>query len=282
MIKTEKHLAFILKVHIKELRSILTNIDKYYGETIIVKTDKFDNPKLKLNGEPKTRIINPSRNRLKVIQKRLQLNVLQQLEMPDYAYGAIKGKDNLTNAKRHLGKKYKFTTDLRDFYPSISNRIVNQMLLNEGFSPTVAHLITRLTTYKGYVPQGAPTSSTIANLVFKSTGDKLSDLAKRIDATFTSFVDDLTFSSPEDFKEVLPEILSIIAENHRISHSKTNYSRNPNITGVHVMNNHLMLPKSFMDKINNLEGKTPEQIEGLYRYKKRVNIMNYGNGSLKK
>jgi RNA-directed DNA polymerase len=276
MINTPKHLAFVLKVDLKEIRSILNDIDKHYREKIVVKTDKFGKPKLDSKGKPKQRIINPSVNRLKVIQKRIQKNILLKLHMPDYAYGAVKGRDNVSNAKKHQGKKYKFTTDLKDFFPSITNKSVYEMFVGEKFSHEVASLLTKLTTYKGKIPQGAPTSSTLANLVFRKTGDILDNFSKENGLTFTSFVDDMTFSSPNDFKEIVPEILDIITADFKISHKKTNYSRNPNITGLHPMNNHLKLPDSFMEKYLERDEKTPEQKAGILRYKEKIEVVNYG------
>ena len=276
MISTPKHLAFVLKVDLKEIQSILNDIDKHYREKIIVKTDKFGKLKLDSKGKPKQRIINPSINRLKVIQKRIQKNILLKLHMPDYAFGAVKGRDNVSNAKKHQGKKYKFTTDLKDFFPSITNKSVYEMFVGEKFSHEVASLLTKLTTYKGKIPQGAPTSSTLANLVFRKTGDILDKFSKDNGLTFTSFVDDMTFSSPNDFKEIVPEILDIITADFKISHKKTNYSRNPNITGLHPMNNHLKLPDSFMEKYRERDEKTPEQKAGILRYKEKIEVVNYG------
>lgn len=117
MIKTTKHLAYKLKFDFKEIQSIIGNIDNFYGERIEIKTDKFDNPKLDGKGNPKKRIINPSKKRLKILQKRIHKNILNEIKMPDYAFGAVKRKDNVGNAKKHQGKKYKFTTDLKDFFP---------------------------------------------------------------------------------------------------------------------------------------------------------------------
>lgn len=276
MISTTKHLAYILKVDFKEVQAIIENIDSFYKEKIEIKTDKFEKPKLDANGNPRKRIIHPSQRRLKVIQKRILKNILNKIEMPSYAYGAVKKKDNVDNAKKHQGKKYKFTTDLKDFFPSIKNKAVFKMFVSQGFSPEVSRILTQLTTYKGQIPQGAPTSSTLANLVFIKTGDILNKFAKDNGATFTSFVDDMTFSSAQDFKSKLPQILEIITADYKISHKKTNYSRNPNVTGLHVMNNHLELPKSFKAKLASTENKTPQQIAGLLLYKEKVDRVNGG------
>ncbi|WP_010665274.1 reverse transcriptase family protein [Marinilabilia salmonicolor] len=267
MINTLKHLAFILKVNLSEIESIIQNIDKYYTERVITKEGK--------NGKTKSRTINPSHNRLKVIQKRIQKNILLNVRLPDYAYGAVKGRDNVDNTNVHKGKKYKFTTDLRNFFPSISHHHVFKMFRLNDFSPEVSRVLTQLTTYKGKLPQGSPTSSTIANLVFVQTGNNLSLFAKQYNITFTSFVDDLTFSSPVDFKEKSNMIIEMVTKDgFKISHNKTNYSRNPIVTGLIPMNNYLRLPDSFMDKLKDSSGKTKEQIKGLLLYKQKVDRIN--------
>src|SRR4051812_17150375 len=112
MIKTLKHLAYTLKVELSEIDMILSNVDKFYYEKIEVKKDKNGLPKIK-KGKVQQRVINPSLRRLKIIQSRILKNVLVPLKLPDYAYGGIRGRDNILNAKVHQGKKYNFTTDLK-------------------------------------------------------------------------------------------------------------------------------------------------------------------------
>lgn len=273
MIKTAKHLAYELKVELSEIDHIIKNIDSFYYQKKTIKKNDNGEPKVK-NGIIQKRVLNPSIKRLKVIQKRLQKNILQNLTIPDYAFGAIKGKDNISNAKRHQGKKYIFTTDLTNFFPSVNHKQVFEMFISFDFSPTVARLLTKLTTYKGKLPQGAPTSPIVANLVFVKTGKRLQEIAKEYNLTFTSFVDDLTFSSPTDFKDKIPNILDAVVEDgFKISHKKTNYkTKLPTVTGVIVKNNSLDLPKEFKYKMND-ETQSEERLIGLKRYHDRV--INY-------
>jgi RNA-directed DNA polymerase len=272
MVKTLSHLCYLLKVKESELNIIIGNIDKFYYEKIELKTEKDCTPKLDKHGIQKKRIIHPSINRLKVIQKRIQTNILILLKLPVYAFGAVKKKDNILNARAHQGKKFIFTTDLKDFFPSIRHGKVFEMFCLFEFSPTVARILTQLTTYKGKVPQGAPTSATIANLVFVKTGKKLNEFAQTLGITFTSFIDDLTFSAPADFKDNVQFIIDTIQnDGFRISHKKTNYkTKNPVVTGIVVKNNNLDLTDTFQIKLQNIEGKTPEQIAGLMGYADRV------------
>lgn len=273
MINTIKHLCYALKIDESELNFMISNIDNFYYEKIEHKINPDKSPKLDKHGNPKKRILHPSINRLKVIQKRIKAFLIETIEMPDYAYGGIKGKDNIKNARKHQGKKFNFTTDLKDFYPSIRNSQVFLMFRINNFSPTAARVLTKLTTYKGKVPQGAPTSSIIANLVFITTGKKLQEFAKENIITFTSFVDDLTFSSPFDFKGKSQEIINILVEDgFRISHSKTNYkTKNPKVTGVIVKNNNLSTTNDLKSKIQQATQDSNEsKLKGLKIYESRI------------
>ena len=81
------------------------------------------------NGRQKRRIINPSTLKLKEIQKRINKSILNKMSIPKYIFGGAKGKDNVLNAKQHQGKKFKFITDLTNFFPSITNKMVYDMFI---------------------------------------------------------------------------------------------------------------------------------------------------------
>ena len=117
-----------------------------------------------------------------------------------------------------------------------------------------------------------PTSPMVSNLVFIKTGKNLQIFADENKLTFTSLIDDLTFSSPFDFKDISNQIIQMIClDGYRISHSKTNYkTRNPKVTGVIVKNNCLALSDEIKTKLANTEGKTPDQIRGLQNYADRI------------
>ncbi|MCL9981157.1 MAG: reverse transcriptase family protein [Bacteroidia bacterium] len=275
MINTLKYLAYSLKVDQSELLAICENIENFYYERVTPKLDKHNKPKLK-HGIEQKRIINPSINRLKVIQKRILSNILNKIPLPEYAYGAIKGRDNLSNAKKHKGKKYKFTTDLRDFFPSVTNKMVFEMFIFNGFSPTVARFLVKLTTLKGHLPQGASTSPMLANLVFQTRTKDLLEITEKYNLTFTSFIDDVTFSSSVNFKDQISEILNVLkTAGFKISHSKTYYKSSPaEVTGILVKNNTITITESFRKKLKLKENETPAQMAGKKRYARRIKESN--------
>lgn len=100
-----------------------------------------------------TRTINPPKDELKDIQKRINGYLVANIKMPEYAYGGIKNKDTIRNAQFHKGQKYIFQTDLKDFFPYITHKTVYAMYVRVGFSHDVASLLTKLTTYKSGITE---------------------------------------------------------------------------------------------------------------------------------
>lgn len=266
-----------LGLPLSKVQDLLADIDSNYGEIIKYKIDsdgqrKKNKPKYvdKL-GEFCTRVINPPSDRLKHIQKCINKYLNAKIPLPKYAFGAVKNKDNVKNALEHKGQKYVFQTDIRDFFPSISNKRVYEALVSAGFSQDLASLITRLTTYKGHLPQGAPTSTFLANLVFSTTGDQIQHIANQYNLRFTTFVDDVTLSSQSDFKDLVPVIIEIITNaGYKISHSKTTYKSGiTEITGVKMLNNSMTVTDKFRAKCAN-EFNSEATLKGLQNYKSRV------------
>jgi len=281
MITNIKHLCYVLKSNINTIENIIDNIDAYYVSWDKIKTDKDTNQPILVNGEPKVRHLNSTKSDLKKIQKRIYKFLLKEITLPEYAYGGVSKRDNVINAKKHQGNKYIFTTDLKAFFPSISHKDVFLLYLELGFSPTISRILTKLTTYNFQLPQGVPTSTILANLVFRKTGDKILEFAKSNNITFTTFVDDITLSSKKDFKEKIPDILNIIVnDGYAISHQKTFYkTKNPVITGIICQNNKLKLEQTLYKRATRLklmkeaqpdDNKAIKRHEGLLRYKQKV------------
>lgn len=277
MIRTLKHLTYTLRTGLATINDILADIDSYYISWSKIKTDKDTGlPLTDADGNHRTRQLNSTKIELKRIQKRILVLLMSHVEIPLYAFGGVPKKDNIKNAKYHQGNKYIFTTDLRSFFPSISHNRVFEVYCNNGYSPTVARILTKLTTYKYQLPQGVPTSTLLALLAFKSTGDKLNEYAIQHNLKFSIFVDDITISSKEDFKHLVPEILNIISTSgYKISHNKTFYkTKNPIVTGVKCQNNRIKLPQSIYKRISRFNNSNDSRYKGLIMYKKHVETLN--------
>lgn len=162
-------------------------------------------------------------------------------------------------------------TDIKDFFPSITNGQVFRMFKENGFSNDIAHVITKLTTYLGSVPQGAPTSTAVANLTFVKVDKALIDYCALHNITYSRFVDDLSFSSDKDFIPLVREMISIIYKNgFKINRKKTHYKVGPvDITGVNVRNNCLRPTKEFLEIYRHKKSSKPTKL-GRKRYIRRI------------
>jgi RNA-directed DNA polymerase len=141
----------------------------------------------------KRSIDNPSEE-LKSVQRRIVRKLLGQTP-PDFLFGAVKGKTIHDNAALHHGAQYVVKMDIKSYYPSVTNDHVYRIWRHElGCSHEVAKLLTRLTTYERHLPQGAPTSSILANIYLSSVYEPILERCSNLDLKTGAFVDDLVFS----------------------------------------------------------------------------------------
>lgn len=239
MINTDKHLAYQLRSSLQELYGITSDLDSYYFTKIQPK-EKYGSYQVDEKGRLRYRKLCVSRSHLKRLQEKIN-TFLQKIQLPSYAFGSVKEKSNILNARQHVNSKYFFSVDLKNYFPNISHHQVCQMFKRNKFSPAVARILTQLTTYKGGLPQGPPTSPLIANLVFVETGKRLLEAIKDHEIIFTTYLDDLTFSSKKDFRFLIPTLLQIIKEGGFIlNHKKINYKVDKaEVTGVIIYQNKL-------------------------------------------
>jgi len=250
MIKSLPNLYSFLHLTWAELNIILDNIDKYYKPVTIPKR-KFGEDQVDNKGNIRYRnLLDPKRS-LKITQQKIN-NLLQNVSLPDCMYGSVRGKNHILNARKHLTQKHFLTIDLKDFFSKITHYKVHQMFINNGFSHCTSHILTKLTTIHGSLPQGAPSSPVIANLVFMNTAKRLFEFSNRHGITYTNYLDDQSFSSKYSFKHLVPEILKIIKEDGFFpSHNKIHYRiYTCEITGLVVKNNLLDLVPEMKKKIN--------------------------------
>lgn len=269
-----KKLCAIISFKPKEVENIVNNLDNYYKEWIEKKIDKKTGlPKIYLDGTEKKRTIRPSQKELKLIQLRIKNKILVPIKLPKVVHGGVKKCSNITNAKPHQGNKYIFTTDLQEFYPNISSKRVYKMFTN-FYSPHFSHWLTNITTWKHELPQGTPTSTHIANLVFLKTDIELINFCNQHNITYTRYVDDLTFSSQQDFKSHLNEILNIVTKNDfKLSYRKTQYKGNQTVTGINVFLNKIDAPEKIIEK-SKIEIETNSELKPVTNYLTNIRKTN--------
>jgi Reverse transcriptase (RNA-dependent DNA polymerase) len=186
-------LAALLSIPQKQLCDISKSPDQFY------KLSK--NPKLLKNG--KQRIAYIVRESLGIIQSRITERILNNVQFPTYLQGGIKSRDYVNNAKLHCGARIVIAEDIKNFFPTIEFEQVKRMWQYFfRFKPEIADLLARLTTYNGFVPQGAKTSTHIANIIFWDLEPKLVETLNSKGIAYSRFVDDVTISATKRLSEV--------------------------------------------------------------------------------
>lgn len=185
----------------------LLGISKTYLQDLATRTSDCYRPytktKKRADGTIKERCIDNPNQEIKKIQKAINKKILMPLqdEAADFMHGARRGRSIQTNAAVHVGTQAILSLDLEDCFPNISRDRVYEFFRKEcGCIPLVADTLTKLTTYKKHLPQGAPTSASLCNLILQPTLQKLQIIAEKNSLNFSQFIDDLFFSG------MLPEI----------------------------------------------------------------------------
>jgi RNA-directed DNA polymerase len=112
--------------------------------------------------------------------------------------------------------------DLEHFFPSITLEAVEKEFRELGYSKMVSKLLSKLCTRDGCLPQGAPTSPYLSNLIFKKADASISEYCKQKKIRYTRYADDLSFSGDFDEKKLLHEVAATVEKlNLRINKDKT-------------------------------------------------------------
>jgi len=209
-IKTRNDLADFLEIPRKKLSYLL------YKKDINTLYSSFEIDKK--NGG--VRKINAPLAELKDIQRKLSAALYKHKKKKqgiknNLSHAFEKEKSIITNAKIHRNKKLVLNIDLENFFGSFHfGRVRGFFNKNNNFllSVEVATVIAQLTCYEGKLPQGAPTSPIITNLICEILDQRLLRISKKYKLDYTRYADDLTFSTNDkkflDLQTEFYELLS--------------------------------------------------------------------------
>ena len=266
-----KNIYQLTDIDEQEAINIINNIETYYRSYPIKKSSG------------KLRWIDAPQEPLKKYQKNILERLLYQFRAHESAVGFVKNISVKDGAAKHLGNKVVLCVDVQDFFGSLSLYQVyaafGYMLTKiskdiKGFSYNSDDLeiLVKLTTYKAHVPQGAPTSPALANIICRQMDRELQAIADKHNLVYTRYADDISFShSNKSFKitKVIEQTKNIMSYyGLKLNRKKTRVLRPHKrmcITGV-VINEKLSVPKYVWRNVraqlyNLIKNKTPLSIE---------------------
>ncbi|MEP5765202.1 MAG: reverse transcriptase family protein [Halieaceae bacterium] len=137
---------------------------------------------------------------LKSVHELIKERILKDFNYPPYLLGGISDpwspRGCKQHAKIHCGKHTLISEDIENFFPSTTSAVIHDIWVYQFHSSQeVADLLTQLTTYNDFLPQGWKTSSYLANLVLGQQESSLVSELHRGGYAYSRFVDDITVSS---------------------------------------------------------------------------------------
>ncbi|MBO4589570.1 MAG: RNA-directed DNA polymerase [Bacteroidaceae bacterium] len=285
----EDLLALLNRIKQDEIRELGLDADKFYPFTM-KQLLYYCNPnhafhryrqfkiKKKTGGY---RQIDAPRNKSYMMLLKTVNEVLKSIYIPStYAMGFTEKRSVVTNATVHKGQNYVFNIDLKDFFPSVEQgRVMKRLTLSPFlFSPEIALLISGLCSMRVkreilvedkkhdldkqflYVlPQGAPTSPIITNMICDTLDRRLAGLAKRFGLHYTRYADDITFSSMHhvyskegEFRKELERIIE--SQGFTMNDKKTRLQKlgsRQEVTGI-IVSDKLNVTRKYVREIRSL------------------------------
>lgn len=238
-----RHLRKIFNIRKKEQNKYFGNQRNEYRTFFIPK---------KNGGERK---IEAPSDRLKDFQLWIKENILDKINISSSAKGFRKNYSILDNAKEHVNKDLVINLDLKDFFPSITYKMVYRIFAYVGYTNSVCHLLTQICTNRENVlPQGSPASPIISNIVALKLDKRLTVLCEKFKCKYTRYADDITFSGCVNIKGILPIVEKIIMdEGFSINEEKIRLqykNQRQEVTGL-LVNEKISVSPNLIKEINN-------------------------------
>lgn len=195
------------------------------------------------------RTITAPHESLKTIQSWIYSNILAKTKVSKCAHGFMTKRSIVTNAQCHVHKKYLLKLDLQDFFPSIPKSFVVQVFHKFGYTNRVSGYLSSICCYEECLPQGAPTSPMLCNIIAFHMDNRLNGLAKSYYYKYTRYADDLAFSGTHISISFVDKVSKIIEEcGFRLNKNKIrlyNERGSKILTGVSIANGKLSLPRDY-------------------------------------
>jgi RNA-directed DNA polymerase len=180
-------------------------------------------------------------------------NILSKIKLNYCAHGFAKKKSIVTNAKIHLNQSELLKIDLEEFFPSISKNRIIAMFYRFGYPSEVAFSLASFCCLNECLPQGAPTSPVISNIIAMKLDNRILAFAKKFKLKYTRYADDLAISGDQLPAKFIDYITKIIEdEGFKVNTSKTQLHKKKGkriLTGISIGTDKLKAPRDYKRKL---------------------------------
>lgn len=201
------------------------------------------------------RIISTPHKSLKLIQGWILENILYRLKISSAATGFVINKSIVDHLRPHVGQgRYLWVSDIKDFFPSITKKRVIGFFRSLGYNNEVSLMLGSLCCLDGCLPQGAPTSPAISNIITRKFDEYLLNIFEKNGVHYTRYADDICISAIHDRIDVFENVSMIMKMNNFTENIKkrnffSNKSLDKIVMGINISSNEMKLTKNFKNFI---------------------------------
>lgn len=190
---------------------------------------------------------------LRTIQRNLLHHVLEEFQISEFACAYKKGTSIVDNARPHVGAKLVLKLDIQDFFDQITWILVYQNAFpGTHFPPAIRKMLTEFCCVRDRLPQGAPTSPTVSNLVMRPFDVHMGEWCREREIRYTRYCDDLTFSGAFEPEEVIRKVRGFLqVYGFELNRKKTRVLGRGNaqsVTGI-VVNEKAQVSRAYRRKL---------------------------------
>ncbi len=221
----------------KELYSLSNSIDRHYRAAKLLKRDGT------------YRALSVPSARLKAVQRAICEKLLSQMEVSRYAMAYRYGASVHKNARVHIAKAKVLKLDIYHFFDSIRYQQVKDKVFHaERFGEPIRILLSMLCYYRDVLPQGAPTSPMISNIIMREFDDAVGAFCRERGVAYTRYCDDMTFSGNFDHTEIIRFVKNELHKSGFVLNGKktrvVTFANRQTVTGI-VVNQKLSTPNEY-------------------------------------
>ena len=190
---------------------------------------------------------------LKAVQTKIAQNLLAYERISPYATAYRPGGSPLRNAQPHVGKETLLKMDIRHFFDHIYYPMVKAKVFTaDKYCESNRVLLSLLCVHRDALPQGAPTSPVISNIIMRDFDDTVGNWCKGRNIAYTRYCDDMTFSGDFDPKEVKAFVKEQLKKTGFFANDKKTVvartGQQKNVTGI-VVNERVSVSAAYRKKL---------------------------------
>lgn len=242
VIYNTSHLSYLVGYNKTYLKKAARYPKSYYRQFPVIKKDGT------------SRIVSEPLPSLKEIQTWILNEILYKNKVSRYAKAYINKRGIKDHVKFHSDSPVVLTMDIKKIFDSIEFDLVEQLFLKMGYSSNISNLLAKLCYLKDSLPQGAPTSPYITNIILYDFDEKISDYCRLEKIKYTRYADDLAFSGDFHRNNLIMYVkkelrkLGLMTNNKKTKIMRQNQQQI--ISGL-IVNQKVQVPKSNRNKIRN-------------------------------